>query len=73
MATLAAAKRYVNKASIARVRRSIRASMMHHVVHVLADEFNWLLVAEQSQTGRVTKRTITHHIYPIDRLSCGVQ
>ena len=47
--------------------------MMHYVVHVLADEFDRITVAEQSQTGSIAKRAVTQYVDPIDRLSCGVQ
>ena len=35
-----------NAAFVAGVRRSIRASMMHCVVHVLADEIDWVKAQE---------------------------
>jgi hypothetical protein len=45
VAALASAKSRVNTAFVAGVRRSIRASVMHHGVHVLTDELGWVVVS----------------------------
>jgi len=47
--------------------------MMNYAVYVPTDGLDWVLVPKQSQTRRVAGRTITQHVYRIDRFYRGVQ
>jgi hypothetical protein len=60
--SLTAPKGKADAAFVAGVRHSIRASMMHYVVHALTDELDWVLVPQQLQRRGIAKRAITHHV-----------
>ena len=62
----------VDRALLVWIRRAVRAAVVHRLVHVLAEQFFWL-IAEQRGSGRVDEGAAFSQIHPVNALARRLQ
>jgi hypothetical protein len=59
----------VNSTFLHREQRSIRTSVMHQIMHILAEHFVNALISQSAETGEVAERASVFEVNPINGFS----